>query len=396
MAGVVIIGGTTDLTDGTAVSSGTGLNPLVFAALNTPIDAHVRGTEADEESDDTSFTMPSGYGEMEVSFDDGATWYGSADAPSAAPAIGPVNVPIKLRQTEDSLYDTGTFATQGTWAAATAPTLTGALTPTARYGEVALNGPDGTDNVGVVAYEWQHKLHVDPDWIDDDDTTESACTIDGLTVAGVYDFRYRAKDAAGAVSSYLTVESVTADYNWGAVVSDDFNRTDEQLTTPWTAFAFDTNATRHNVISNQYRGHSLASKYLDGSSVAATHAVKVSVTAAAIDANTLGLLARFALEATKSGYMLNIISDGTIRILRFVANASTNLSGAAGSWSVGQTIAFVHDPVTGQLWGSINGVIVVSATDATFTAGVCGFRVSTSGDTVYARADDFAVASDEL
>ncbi len=113
MALKIVTGGTTGAADGTLVSSG---NPLVIAALNTAIDAHIRCDDG-YWSNDQSFDVPA---ELEVSFNGGSTWYDNADEPITAPEIYAVNVPIKIRQTTAAASSSGSFTTDGTYTAITA------------------------------------------------------------------------------------------------------------------------------------------------------------------------------------------------------------------------------------------------------------------------------------
>lgn len=132
MALKVVLGGTTGATDGTLVDSG---HPIVFTAIDTPVDAHIR-------ADDDTYAAPSqfvaattagpavGKGDIQVSVDGGSTWHGWTDNPLSLVTgvglgsvdLGDLNFPIKLRQHAASPPgDTsGSFDTDGTLAAATA------------------------------------------------------------------------------------------------------------------------------------------------------------------------------------------------------------------------------------------------------------------------------------
>lgn len=112
----IVTGGTTGAADGTLVSSS---NKIVFTALDTPVDCHMRA-DNDTYSADTSFTMPSD-GQVQVSFDGGSTWKAFATNPNSYGAdIGDLNVAIKLRQHAPGASSTGTFQTDSTTPASTA------------------------------------------------------------------------------------------------------------------------------------------------------------------------------------------------------------------------------------------------------------------------------------
>ena len=116
MALKIVTGGTTGAADGTLVSSS---NKIVFTALDTAVDCHIRADD-DTYSADTSFTVPSD-GAVQVSFDGGSTWKAFATNPNSYGVdIGDRNVAIKLRQHANASASTGTFQTDATTPAATA------------------------------------------------------------------------------------------------------------------------------------------------------------------------------------------------------------------------------------------------------------------------------------
>lgn len=127
----IVLGGTTGAADGTLVDSG---HPIVFTALDTPVDAHIR-------ADDDTYAAPAqfvaattagpavGKGDVQISVDGGSTWKSWSDNPyslatgvGAGPDLGDFNFPIKLRQHAAAPPgDTsGSFDTDGTLASATA------------------------------------------------------------------------------------------------------------------------------------------------------------------------------------------------------------------------------------------------------------------------------------
>ena len=123
----LITGGSDYGTDGTVVSQdGARTNPLLISAVNTPVAAHVR-CSADTWSQDQEFTIPD---ELEISFDGGTTWYGSAD--NAIPTntgvglggldVGDLNEPVLVRQITGAPSTAGSLDTDGTTTAATALT----------------------------------------------------------------------------------------------------------------------------------------------------------------------------------------------------------------------------------------------------------------------------------
>ena len=116
MALKIVTGGTTGAADGTLVSSS---NKIVFTALDTVIDCHIRADD-DTYSADASFSMPSD-GAVQVSYDGGSTWKAFANNPASYGVdIGDLNVAIKLRQHANATASTGTFQTDATFNAATA------------------------------------------------------------------------------------------------------------------------------------------------------------------------------------------------------------------------------------------------------------------------------------
>jgi hypothetical protein len=116
MALKIVTGGTTGAADGTLVSSS---NKIVFTALDTVVDAHIRADD-DTYSADASFSMPSD-GAVQVSYDGGSTWKAFANNPASYGVdIGDRNVAIKLRQHANATASTGTFQTDSTTPSASA------------------------------------------------------------------------------------------------------------------------------------------------------------------------------------------------------------------------------------------------------------------------------------
>lgn len=135
MALIIVTGGTTGAADGTAISQGgAGTNPLVFAALNTPIDAHIRCDSLYYTTDQT-VTLPAG---VEISFNGGSTWYGSGTNPNATATgaglsgtdVEDVNYPVKLRQVSTAASTVGSMSTDGSYVAITALATLSGLTAT--------------------------------------------------------------------------------------------------------------------------------------------------------------------------------------------------------------------------------------------------------------------------
>lgn len=126
----IVTGGTTGAADGTIVDSG---NPLVFTAIDTPIDAHIRADDGTYGSS-VVFQMATtagpavGKGDLQVSLDGGSSWHGWSENPIAYGSdLGDLNVAIKLRQHAASPPgDTsGSFDTDGTFRLANVAGLTG-------------------------------------------------------------------------------------------------------------------------------------------------------------------------------------------------------------------------------------------------------------------------------
>jgi len=207
----LVTGGTTGLLDGTLVDNN---NKLDFSSLslNTAINIHMRGSVTSEESDDTAFSMPSGYGELQVSFDSGSTWYGSADAPKAAPSIGPVNIPIKIRQTQISAQSSGDFTTAGAFGAATPPAqVTGVTSEVLTSTSVKVLWDAATDNVGVTAYKLE--ISTTDDFSSGVSTVSDSITalshdVENLSTGSVYWARVSARDAAGAWGAVSAIQLI--------------------------------------------------------------------------------------------------------------------------------------------------------------------------------------------
>lgn len=135
MALKIVTGGTTGAADGTLVSSS---NKIVFGALDTVVDCHIRADD-DTYSADASFSMPSD-GAVQVSFDGGSTWKEFANNPASYGVdIGDLNVAIKLRQHANATASTGTFQTDATTPAATALADVTGFTATGGGSQVALS-----------------------------------------------------------------------------------------------------------------------------------------------------------------------------------------------------------------------------------------------------------------
>lgn len=132
MALVIVTGGTTGLANGTAVSSGTGLAPIVFSALSpTTVAAHMR-SDANFYTADQTVTLPA---QLEISFNGGTNWYGSGTNPNSVGAdVEDVNFPILLRQITGASVAASTFSTDGTYNAITALAQVTGLTATRTTG----------------------------------------------------------------------------------------------------------------------------------------------------------------------------------------------------------------------------------------------------------------------
>lgn len=218
MALIIVTGGTTGGTDGTAISQGTGLNPLTFLTINTVVNAHIR-TEANE-SEDTTFTIPS---ELSISFDGGSTWKTSADSPIAAGGIGPANRPIQLKQTTVASNATGTFTTSGTYSLNTSPgQVTGLAVGSVSSGSIPLTWNAATDNVAVANYRVRRAtdsgMSVNLITLSStvgttsytNNSTNGNAPVDGTT----YYYDVAAIDAAGNVGTASSVVSGGVTFTW--------------------------------------------------------------------------------------------------------------------------------------------------------------------------------------
>lgn len=123
----IVTGGTTGAQDGTLVSSG---NKIVFTALNTAVNVHMRVDDG-QWSADQAFTIPT---EIEFSFDGGSTWKGVANSPYTAPEIEDINFLVKVRQVALASSTSLTFTTNGTYTSITV------LTPDPMTGFTATPG----------------------------------------------------------------------------------------------------------------------------------------------------------------------------------------------------------------------------------------------------------------
>lgn len=181
-----------------------GTSALSFAALNTPIQIDFY-TDANEATpDDFILTAPSA--EFEASAD-GATWGASANL--GVVSVAPV--PGYVRQVTQLVFGTDPLVLlncnpQGTlvFVDTTDPVLSGVLDATPGNGQVDLDWPDASDNVGVDHYvvEYGTTLAYGSTWLPN--PSSSAVTVTGLVNDTPYFFRVTAYDAAGNASDSLT------------------------------------------------------------------------------------------------------------------------------------------------------------------------------------------------
>lgn len=220
----IVTGGTTDAADGTLVSSG---NKLTIAALNTPIDAHVRADD-NTWTQDVDVTLPA---ELELSYNGGSTWKGIADNPIRITTgvgiggtdVGDLNYPIKLRQIVAASTSAGTFTTDATFTACTA---------LADVGSFAAAGATATTiNVSWAAVTDRTRYQVDRATNSGFTTgvtlgvytgTGTSFTDTGLTTGTTYYYRIKAVGTLrfSDSASYATANAAPAN---PIFASDDFN-----------------------------------------------------------------------------------------------------------------------------------------------------------------------------
>lgn len=102
--------------------------------------------------------------------------------------------------------DTITVTLYDQAADSTPPTLTGSITLNSKTSTtINVSCPTGSDNVGVVGYDWSKDSGVT--WV----TSANTYSFTGLTPNTAYDIRVRARDAAGNTSTPALALSVTTD-----------------------------------------------------------------------------------------------------------------------------------------------------------------------------------------
>lgn len=225
MALKIVTGGTTGAADGTLVSSS---NKIVFTALDTVVDCHVRADD-DTYSADASFSMPSD-GAVQVSFDGGSTWKAFADNPASYDVdIGALNVAIKLRQHANASASTGIFQTDATTLAATAlADVTGFTATGATSSTISLSWSPVTnrsfyqiDRATNSGFTTGVALDISPG------LTSTTLTDTGRTAGTTYYYRIKAigrvryKDSAGYATGNGAPPTVTMGTDYASALNDE-------------------------------------------------------------------------------------------------------------------------------------------------------------------------------
>lgn len=404
----IVTGGTTGAADGTLVSSS---NKITFTAIDTVVNAHMR-CDDDTYSADETFTLPSD-GSVQVSFDGGSTWYGSADSPrSVGVDIGDLNVAIKLRQHAATASASGSFSTDGSFVAASALGNVSGFTVTPGNSQNALSW-------SAVANSTRYQVDRATDsgfttgvtlgiYIG----TGTSYTDTGLTNGTTYYYRIKAigtvryKDSA----SYATGNGTPV----AAVAGDTFTDSDGVLLsshTPTGTYAAGTWALVAAVYTNsalKVYANALRAALTDASTTASLAVYKHSTSQAdgALEValkykssgGTAFLYTRANSDLSNRYYCTVNADTGVITLYRTVSGSSTQIgtyTDGAGNLQRDVTIKLEARSTAINVY--VDGTQRISATDSNVTAsGVCaiGLLANNGGSTASGyHLDDLVIYS---
>lgn len=380
----IVTGGTTGAADGTLVSSS---NKITFTAIDTVVNAHMR-CDDDTYSADETFTLPSD-GSVQVSFDGGTTWYGSADSPrSVGVDIGDLNVAIKLRQHASTASTSGSFSTDGTFVAATALGNVSGFTVTPGDTQNALSWSAVTNRTSYQVDRATDSGFTTGVTLGVYTGTGTSYTDTGLTNGTTYYYRIKAigtvryKDSAsyatgnGAPLSTYRVDTFT-DTTGTALGSHT-----PDVGGAWTKMYDGGNTTgdlkvRSNRAVAAYPSDTgvplTVESWLSGSSnancAAEIDAYIVSSTSRG-DGVMVACRVSGASYGARNQYRVVLSDDGTLTLSKLVAGTYTSLGTyAVGALGVGSTYTLRVEAIGTAIKAYVNGVQRISVTDSAVSSG---------------------------
>ena len=384
MALKIVTGGSTGAADGTLVSSG---NPLVIAALNTAINAHIRCDDG-YWSNDQDFDLPA---ELEVSFDGGSTWYDNADEPITAPEIYAVNYPIKIRQTVAASSASGSFVTDGTYtaiAALSTPTLTATVIGTS---QIDLSWTNVANEDASPGYTIERSLD-GSSWSPLTTKAQNVTTHSdtGLSAGTHYYYRVKAEGSGRYSDSGWGTDDDTTTSNIHR--QDTFADTDGTLleshsptggSGTWTEIYESAGGAGSPGL--RVKGNRVLPTVTSGGPTSATIACKLSGSsnsdcAAEVDAYLYSVVGggvqvavacrvTGASYAARTEYRLALLDDGSLVLAKIVSGTYTQLATYSASVSAGNSYTLRVEAIGTAIKGYLNGVERCSATDSAVTSG---------------------------
>lgn len=373
MALVIVTGGSTGATDGTPVSQGTGLAPLTFSTLNTPVDIHLRAMDGSTKqfSSDTTLTLPA---EVEVSFDGGSNWLGNGTNPNDAPDLFAVNYPAKMRQITAAAEASSTFSSAGTYSTDTAPSLTDStLLAVAGNLQVTLSSVSASEDHAIA--KWQYRVD-GGSWVDVASTSNDfpSTVVGSLTGGQEYTFDVRAVDGSGNTSANATQtatpipvtfsDSFTGALTdkWTVEAGTTFGITSSQLviTCPQTPNAVGIIAPKAALYGNP-NDVKVSFKYIGRSGLAdnANLAVFLRGSSKSFSPTSAYKFTFVSNQATKANYYLEKIVGGTPSTLVTAMTAQT----------IAANDVFTFEAIGTSIVVKRNGSTLMSATDSDVTSG---------------------------
>lgn len=390
MALKIVTGGTTGLANGTLVSSS---NKIVFAALDTAVDCHIRSDD-DTYSADTTFSMPSD-GAVQVSFDGGSTWKAFSDNPASYGVdIGDLNVAIKLRQHANATASTGTFQTDATTPAATTLADVTGFTVTPGTSQNALSWSAVTnrsfyqiDRATNSGFTTGVALDISPG------LTTTSLTDTGLTAGTTYYYRIKAigrvryKDSANYATGNGTPTSQTLYRDdlftdSDGVILSSHTPTGSAPGGTWSK-QYNNSVTEHNAYIKGNRANiattgatgnpGTVEYWLSGSSnnnCASEVDAVLNNSPTGTDYVMVACRNTGASFAARNQYRVVLLDDGTLILAKVVAGTYTQLDSIdIGTLTSGTTYTVRVEAIGTAIKTYVNGVQQQSVTDSDITTG---------------------------